>query len=251
MPHLKTERIKFSSKMSDIGVSYETVKISVSKDGLFYTNLESEYRIAVQGVMDERHPDSDKKIKVSSGSLESLIASLKKIFEVHYSPEITEEAVIIYNIESHVSFVENDKGEIFPNRCYGKGAQWRSEARFGEHHASQPSNNGYSLTIGAKAKIKTTYKYGSSKKVEYKDYYKGGSHLGVENPAQRLNSWCSFTLNNFKEIPYSDESAEFFYNLLYGMAKISKMIQDTTFDQAKLLKLIESGNGLLLPNNTK
>jgi hypothetical protein len=252
MPHLKTERIKFKSKMSDIGFSYETVKISVSKDGLFYVNLESVYREAIQGVLSEKHSDTDKKIKVSSGSLDSLISILGEIFELHYSPEVTKEPVIIYNIESHISFVENNKGEIFPNGYHDKSANWRNEdARFGQHNAAQPSKNGYSLTIGARAKMKTTYKYGSSEKVEYEDYYKGEHHLGTENSAQRLNSWCSLYLENYKEMPYSDEAAEFFYNLMYGMAKLSKMIQDSTFEQENLLKLIESGNGLLLPNHKK
>ena len=59
-------------------------------------------------------------------------------------------------------------------------------------------------------------------------------------------------LKNFKEIPYSDESALFFYNLMLSMARISKMIQEHTFNQENLIRLIASGtNGFLLSNNSK
>ena len=157
-----------------------------------------------------------------------------------------------FSFKYDVSFTENDKGEIFPNGCY-EGAEWKyhTDTRFGQHTAQQTSKNGYSLTIGAVAKLKITYKYGDSKKIEYENYYKGGSHLGTEDSAQRLNSWTSFRLEHFKEIPHSDESAEFFCNLMYGIAKISKMIQDSTFDQENLLKLIASGGGLLLSRGEK
>ena len=165
-------------------------------------------------------------------------------------PTVKKEPVILYNIESHVSFAEDEDGNIFPNAGY-QGAKWvhseENRLMYGGHHASQPSNGGYSLTIGAIAKLKITYSYGGSEKIEYENYYKGESHLGNKNPAQRLNSWCSFTLGkNPKEMPYSDEAAEFFYNLMYGMAKLSQMIQNNTFDQTELFRLIASNNNLLI-----
>ena len=71
--------------------------------------------------------------------------------------------------------------------------------------------------------------------------------MGNQNPAQMLNSWTAFTLpDNAKEIPYTNEAALFFHNLMFGMAKISKQIQEATFQQNNLLELIESGTGNLL-----
>ncbi len=250
MPHLKTENIKFDNPTSEYGYSYKKVKISVSKEGYFYVNLEPEFIIASESILNTKINDGVPYIKVSDSNCDSLIRTIKEILELHHKPEVIEEPVILYNIESHISFCQNDDGEIFPNGTF-EGAKWRISEKYGNHAAAQPSTNGYSLTIGAKAKLKITLKYGDSKRVEYKDYYKGGSHLGHDNPAQLLNSWQCFSLKRFKEIPYSDESALFFHNLMLGMAKISKLIQDNTFEQENLLNLIASGTNPLLPNNKK
>ena len=223
----------------------------VSTNGKFYSNIDSKFKYAIEGVTGQRANDWDKKIKISSESLDSLLDMLKAIFKNHYSPTVTKEPVIIYNIESHIFFAEDEKGNIFPNAGF-PNAKWKSieSKKYGQHHASQPSRDGYSLTIGASAKLKITHKYGNSEKVEYRDYYKGGSHHDHDNPAQLLNSWCAFDLDNFKEIPYSDESAMFFHNLMLGMAKLSQMIQENTSSQEKLLKLIATGSNPLLTNKS-
>lgn len=248
MPHLKTETLVIRT---ETGKYIKKVKVMVSTNGKFYSNLDSEYKYAIEGVIGIRADDGDAKIKVSNDSLETLVHLLKKIFKTHYRPSVTKEPVIIYNIESHISFAEDEKGDIFPNAGFS-GAKWGDayDKKYGQHHATNASKNGYSLTIGAKAQLKISYKYGDSEKVEYENYYRGGSHHGHENPAELLNSWCSFHLENFKEIPYSDESAMFFHNLMHGMAKLSQMIQENTFDQQQLLRLIATGNNPLLPNNS-
>ncbi|MDY0292843.1 MAG: hypothetical protein RBR02_10980 [Desulfuromonadaceae bacterium] len=250
MSHFKTETI---NTRTETGNHVDKIKISISSDGFFYANLEPELLLAVQGTIGNQFIRKNDKVHISFGDLASLVSVLKRIFENHYTPQKTEEHVILYNIESHVAFAEDENGNIYPSAGF-KGASWvtMKNGMYGEHHSSQPSNNGYSLTIGARAKTKITYKYGEREKVEYEDYYKGGSHLGHDNPAQLLNSWTSFSLKNFKEIPYSDESALFFHNLMLSMAKISKMIQEHTFNQENLMRLIASGtNGFLLSNNSK
>jgi len=248
MPHLKTETFKIKTE-ADVW-HYPKVKISVNANGEFYANLESDVRISAEGVLKQQFIEGEK-IKVIASSLNTLESLIEKIYRNHYEPKITEEPVILYNIESHVTFAEDKDGNIFPNAGY-PNANWNMDYnRYGEHHAAKPSNGGYCLTIGAKAMMKTTYFYGDGKKVKYKPYYKGESHLGRDNPAQQLNNWAAFNLDydTCKEMPYTDEAAEFFYSLLYSMAKISKMIQDNTFEQEKLLQLIATGSNPMLPYN--
>lgn len=250
MSHFKTETISTRTKT---GNHVDKIKIFISADGFFYANLEPELLSAVRGTIGNQFIRKNDKVHISFGDLASLISVLKRIFENHYTPQRKEEHVILYNIESHVTFAEDKNGNVYPNSGFD-GASWHdlNDKMYGQHHASQPSNNGYSLTIGAKAKTKITYIYGDCEKVEYVNYYKDGSHLNHDNPANLLNSWTSFNLTNFKEIPYSDESALFFHNLMLSMAKISKMIQEHTFNQENLMRLIASGtNGFLLSNNSK
>lgn len=251
MPQLKVA--SYTIKTEGGNFHHPKVKIFVSAKGEFYANLEPEVRVSAEGVMKQRFIE-DNKIKIVASSLDKLESLVKEIYRNHYQPEVIKTPVILYNIESHVSFAQDDEGNIFPNATY-PNASWKNheDKRFGNHYSSNPSKGGYSLTIGAQAMLKITYKYGNSEKVSYEPYYKGSSHLGRENPAQKLNSWVSFSLDyeNCQEMPYSDEAAEFFYNLLYGMAKISKMIQDNTFEKEKLLQLIATGGNPMLPSPNK
>ena len=241
MPYLKTENLSIQTEM---GQSHVKIKLNVNTNGVFYCNLDNELLPSIQGVFDSKNYEETynkkREIKVFNGNLESLIGNIKTVYKNFMTPKITKEPVILYNIESHVSFAQDEEGNIFPNAGF-EGARWTMEHpqgrdMFGGHYASQPSEGGYSITIGAEAKLKIIYKYGDNEKIKYENYYKGGSHHGHDNPAELLNSWCSFSLgNNFKEIPYSDEGALFFHKLMLGMASLSQLIQNSTFEQDKLL----------------
>ncbi|MCY9861463.1 hypothetical protein OTK49_02880 [Vibrio coralliirubri] len=166
-------------------------------------------------------------------------------------PQITEEYVIRYNIESHVSFAQTEQGEIFPNASFD-GAEWHSmdsskREKYGNHNGTNRHVGGFSLTIGARAETKTTFIVGDKVSVKYQRYNKEGDSYIASNPAELLNSWVGFELpKKPKEIPYSDEAALFFHNLMLGMATISKQIQEATFEQQDLLSLIASSSGNLL-----
>jgi len=251
MPRLKKITITFNNEMGHISTDIE---IFVNSNGLFYANLEDNHAPAIEDVFNSKLVETlhgKGKIKVLSENLDDLTDKLESVIKLTASPDKREELVILYNIETDISFVESKEGDIYPNGTYVKNfnnsASWNDQDKYGGHDAAHPSKGGYKLTIGAMAKRKTIYTYGKTEVIEYSSYYgEGGSHHGHSLPAEKLNSWCSFTLpKGAMEIPYSDEAALFFYNLLYGMANISKMIQDSTFDQNNLLRLIASGNNML------
>ena len=81
-----------------------------------------------------------KKHQITAKSLDDLISGLKLALHDYINPTTTEENVILYNVESHVSFAENEAGDIFPNATFD-GARWVShnDKRYGEHHSSDPS----------------------------------------------------------------------------------------------------------------
>ena len=197
------------------------------------------------------------KLSIYASTLNELEVILTQALRDVNQPIITKDYVIQYNIESHVSFAETPDGEICANAGY-PDAEWRSfddDNMYGRHYASRQSKGGFSLCVGAKALVKITSKVGEKVTVEYSGYYKDGSHHGHTNPAEKLNSWCSFSLpENCKEIPYTDEAAIFFYDLMYGMAKLSKIIQMNTFDQAALIETITAnsfGDNLLSFSSSK
>lgn len=151
---------------------------------------------------------------------------------------VEEQEVILYNLESHVSFALSSDGErILPNAGCEPGANWVMDPnKYGVHHASRPSDGGYSLAIGARALIKKVKRYGNSKEeVVYRISDK-------TEAARKLNSWCSFALDydSCKEIPYSDESAEFFYNMTMGIVNLSRTLQEALGTEEQVLRLASS-----------
>lgn len=254
MPVFKTEEIRFNTVF---GPQYVKVKIMINAQGLFYANIDKEMHDAAKGALaysDYEIDHSKDQMRIVSKTYEDIITKIKSVCKVFMEPEVTKIPVIRYNIESHVAFAQDEEGNIYPNAGYA-GARWHDldnpkRAKYGMHCSSNLAKGGYSLTVGAVAELKTIYKYGEKEKIEYQNYYGGaGSQNDSKSPAERLNSWCSFDLGyNPKEIPYTDEAAEFFYNLMYSIAKLSKMIQDSTFEQENLLKLIGNSTKNLLEN---
>ena len=241
MAYLKTQTIYGSNAVKSDSFK---VRINVSNKGQFYCKLPDILHDAIHSVQSKRTTIRDNNVYASS--LEELTDGLTLAFRTYLEPETKKEHVILYNMESHVSFATNGANEIFPNAGLD-GAEWQDfDGRYGNHHSSNKSKGGYSLTIGAKAMTKTTYKFGDYEKVEYSYYYKNKSHHSMDNPACLLNSWCSFELpESCKEIRYNDKAATFFYNLMMSMAKISLTIQSQVFEEENLLSLISRGDNLL------
>ena len=226
--------------------------LNVNADGLFYCDVPAasdDYFVANQtyhdgGVTCRKRRDGQKQLFAKV--MKHLPLAVKIGLDACHAPVVTEKHVICFNIESHISFCETPDGEVYPNGYWDKSAKW-NDGKYGDHHAIRPSDRGYSLTVGAKAYTKITSRYGENEKVRYELYYKGEHHLGIENPAQKLNSWVSFTLpDGAREMPYTDEAAMFFFNLMMGMARLSKMIQDATFDDDRLMQLIASNSAGLI-----
>lgn len=177
MPVLKTEHISIRTKM---GISSIKVKICVNAQGEFYCNLDPDMITSVKGVFKRgKHSELKGKLTVKADTLESLLSDVKLAYKAYMEFTVKKEPVILYNIESHVSFAEDAEGNIFPSAGY-PNASWRHTQKdkmmFGGHHTSNASQGGYSLTIGARAMVKITYLYGESEKVEYDLYYKDGHH---------------------------------------------------------------------------
>lgn len=249
MPKLKKTSYMASNKAG--ATEKIDVEIHVAADGRFYAHVPEFLRPATaNSVIDHRGSKVAGRFKVTSPTLDELDRIIQSALNDFVTPDVSEEPVIRYNIESHVSFAQDSDGNIFPNAGF-PGAEWDGDITvrrmYGDHHATHPAKGGYSVVVGARAMLKRTYRFGDKTKVEYEFYNKGQSRLGHENPAQLLNSWVAQDLGpSPKEIPYTDEAALFFHSMLLGMATLCKRIQEATFDQQKLLEAIASRSGIPL-----
>lgn len=245
MPYFK--KAKFGAKNEAGHYEELTVDVSINAKGQFYANLPEVFEAGLKGA----YPIVNGKVKVIASTYDELSRLIGDALKALIEVKVTKEHVIQFNINSDVSFAEDSDGNIFPNASF-PGAHWPLDKHsiYGSHHSSNPAKLGYSLTIGARAMTKITYRFGDKEKVDYVNYYKEGSHYGHDNPANLLNSWSAFTLGSSpREIPYSDESALFFHNLMMAMAELSKRIQEATFNEQVLLGTIANQSFPLIGNS--
>lgn len=227
------------------------VKISVSVDGYFTTRIDEKYRDCAIGVLEHGAIEAANSLKQQSGgtfrisfnSLDDLNQGVDSILAKYCNPKIKHENIIRYKIETSVIFTENKKGEMAQN-AVKDGFSWEHKGMDMYRNVGDIYSSPYSIKIYARALVKTTKTFGEHKTVVYHNYYADG---GNENPAERLNSWCHMGITDKEqanEIPYSDESALFFNDLIWCIVNLSKLIQDHTFNKNDLLKTIASNKKL-------
>lgn len=251
MPHFK--KVEFVAENAAGAVDEFTLSIEIRANGTFYTHVPDKLLVSFdENAIDLRERKRQGFFVTSATTFHELVGVIKKAHKTFMEPIVKEEPVIVYNIESHVSFALTKDGRIFPNAGF-EGASWprdHGKKQYGDHHSCNPSEGGYSLIIGAKAMLKKTTTYGDKSSSRYEYYYKDESHLGHDNPAQLLNSWCSMELpENTREMPYSDEAAMFFFNLLKAMAELNRRVQEFTNTPEKLAKAISRNAGVLMLSN--
>ena len=245
----KFKKVEFIEKNDAGAVDKISIDIDISADGTFYAHVPEKLRVS----FDEDHINPRARRRTgffvtSAPTLVDITRAIKKAHADFMRPTVKEEPVILYNIESHVSFAVDNEGRIFPNAGF-PDARWADshDKTYGGHDACRRAPGGYSLIVGAKAMMKKTTTYGKNVSVSYSNYYKGGSHLIHENPAQLLNAWCSIELpEDAKEIPYSDEAAIFFFGLLQSMAELNRRVQEFTNTPEKLALAISKNAGTLM-----
>lgn len=274
MPRFGTENIsvRHGTGNSYLGDGNEPIwcnekyVVMVNVHGLFYADIPERLHEAALTQRDEddkpiaKRSNRSSKVQVFDATLKGLRMKLHKIHEAYLNPEVKVTEVIAYNFKTDVSFAIDANGDIQPNCYYGEGTKWPESDMYGRHPGGRGHWGGYALTIGARALKKTTRKYGNgSVRVSYEPFYgydengKDLSHFNRDHPASRLNAWCHVNLpdRDFKTIPYTDEAAEFFFNLMYGMSEIARRIQDRVSDKDDLLELINSRQKLLAAPENK
>ena len=244
MPRLKKQTFSTHNKAGH--TESIDVEIHVSADGQFYGYVPEYLLPSLDAKTIDLRGKAATGIKVVATTLDEFERMIQSALYKYAAPEVVVSHVIRYNIESHCAFAFDDAGNIYPNGYFGENLKFSCDKNafggsfpYGEHHATSAAKGGFSLTVGAKAMTKTTTIYGDKRRVEYTNYYAGGSHLGCKNPAEILNGWHSFSVpDDAKEIPYSDEAAHFFHSMMLGIAQLNKKVQEATFGVEKLQRMI-------------
>lgn len=255
MPRVSTEIIRYTA---DGHEDHFRVDVSVDTSGVFYARPRDDVFELIQrdrqlrqqldlGLGDGRKAQGT----VTARTMNELLIGLRQALILVNQPTVTSQLVIRYLLESRVSFAEQPDGTIVPSTAW-KDARWPDTTPYGKLHA-QNQSHGYSMHIGAEAMTKKQTVYGGGKPILSYEYYYGTgddgrplSHHERQHPAGLLNSWVSFSLpDKCPEMPYTDEAALWFHQLMLRMAYMQRSIQQMLADQQRFIELVN--NGLRLP----
>ena len=219
------------------GTLFRTYDVYCNSEGRFYTRLDTkEYLEVIQGLEIPYYIKGDR-VLIFHRDADTLDSLVQTILDTLLKPKVHEELVISYNIDAAAKFAINDNGDIFPNPVE-EGTVWSG---YGNYHSANPSDGGYSITIGAKIYKKLTYTITDGKSVVKYEYSDGEGTYG-----KLLNRWCSFSIpKDAPEMPYTEENAKFFYEMMLGIVTMAKLLKERTNSPEKITNMIKSNIKLL------
>ena len=191
------------------------------------------------------------KWRVYSRQLEVIREFLKAAAEDTMQCEVIRERVIAYRIETVASFYITSDGGFHPNGCHPEGGVmsggWWKQRRKGRNYGSdhQP---GYRIGLGAAVLDRLTYRRKSGDTVVY-EYVRYDEDEQVEVRARDLNTFSSGVNLDDGDVdfmPYTEEAAAFFADMIRRMCHMVKAVDDFFADKPRLERLIAEGKPLLL-----
>ena len=233
---LKSEKYSFESKVGD---KFEfTADISVSSKGIFSITIPDELSSIVYSLipnddnsMSVRNSSRSKKHVLCGDNLDKCRRLLSKAGNDYVSCEEKSEYVILYSAVNEVSYVKSPDGEIFPNgsfdgACYNSGGKW---------HGTGYNKSIHYIGFAAVCRKKTTYIRPSGTKSKYDIEHVDGKYWEL------LNSFCGINedIGKMQEIPYTEETAEFFYNTMMAMCHLADRLEMFFSDKTLLQRAIK------------
>jgi hypothetical protein len=199
------------------------------------------------------------KTRLAAKTLRLLEDFSQKAAEDHVACTVTEELILVYGTDNRVSFYKGKDGTIYPNGgyapVYGKGqGDW-----FGNLDGHMKQSDFFQVGFMARVITKQTFTRSSGTKIRYTP------EDGLENHHGSDVSWRA-KLNGFtgiwffdegsredgyelpeglKEMPYTEEAAKFFYEVMIGICALADRIDSFFKDKERVLLAIKSGTKLL------
>jgi hypothetical protein len=213
------------------------------------------YRMKPQNGVGINKARSDAAERVYCNDLKAGLAFLKACAVELLTAEEKTERVIVYEAEFNLSYWKQPDGRIFPNGYNEAGiirpGQWQDLKFHNKGTNSTNRTNIFSLGICAAVFDKVTTIRKSGNVVRYISI----RNLERNSPAAMLNSFASLDVNTrgvgqsycrSQEMPYSDEAALFFHDVMLGLCSLAERIDTVIADKPKLFEAIQRGATKLL-----
>jgi len=181
---------------------------------------------------------------VFGAEMEQCVKIIGMLASDYLKCEITTEKVIVYQWINKAHYYRSEKGEIVPNgyECedyLGDKGEWR-----GRDEGSSSVGSAYHIGISARIMNKTTYTRPSSIQCKY-EYctYDLGKAKTIEEKLQSFVHMFPQSPKEDKEVsremPYSDEAAQFFYEMIMIFCGLADRMDRFFEDQEQMKKMIQ------------
>jgi len=201
-----------------------------------------------------------KQNSLSSTSLEKLRRAANLILHDFNEPNTTEEVIILYKEMSNVNYVYTlDNNKIYSHHVIGMdecdknpdGTGLLKQRKIENAYSSYRSHDGFSFSILARIFKKITYERNGITKIELKSLHmeelKSLTKETETNYATKLNMFemrtgikiNDYQKDGFVEIPYSEEAAKFFYDLIISICRLSHQFDMFLGTKDKFIKNLE------------
>ena len=257
-------------------------KVTVTQDGIFHMTVPDDLVDSIRANLGSCHIDEVRRRvkkesmlpsglqrhetritnRVSGSSLDDCKRAIKAGLRDWLKCEVTEELVIRYGKQTKTTYWKMPDDAIYANGgdCENDPNYDHERDRdddlengtwFGEldttHH-----NAGYMVSLFASIKKKTIYTRGSV--VEHKYSRPDFDNFSHKTWGERLNCFVGiWEAGGFmedgiecEEMPYTEEAAKFFYEMLIGMCAFADKIEAFFAEPDNVMKAIESGAVLLI-----
>ncbi|KKN73147.1 hypothetical protein LCGC14_0403190 [marine sediment metagenome] len=227
-------------------------KVNIDQQGIFTAYLPEDIVAVFEnaGISLEQNPA--RRTRAGFFSDETMHGLKKQIgavlVEYFSKEEIDDKIVIRYDIQTTCAYCLDIHGNIVPNGqeewVLSNEYSWQTGTIGQDAAHSKP----YGILVYARLFRKRQYQYKSGKiKTEYDGIYTNGLKKG--DFLYHLASFSSMETpdgygENLKEIDYTEETAEFFVNLLTSICRLSENIKGR-LDPKSILKMIELKQKLL------
>lgn len=167
------------------------------------------------------------------------------------SCEETVETVILYAHDLRVRYVLTEQGTIHPNGYLPEGIEgkWR-----GKLNATERDTH-YRIGFAATVREKITYRRAGSTAVKYqRPPRQDGDHRYPESYHDKLLAFTGLRIepSKMQEMPYTEEAARFFYEIMVGLCAMADRIESFFGDKENVMAAIAQGRSVLaLPEEGK
>lgn len=225
--------------------------VSVNSSGIFSVTIPEELAEVAKSVIAKEYLDrtvscqlAQKYFKVSAPTLDLCREVIDRAGKEYVTCDVKVETVIVYSHDTKVSYWK-DGDQIYPNGCgREKSGKWNGAMRGALEYTEH-----YGIGVAAVVMNKTTYTRSSSTKVEYSRWRDESIHHLAQQKtwAGRLNNFVRLSVKpkRMKEMPYTEEAAKFFYDMMIGVCRLADRIEEFFSSEENVLLAIERQTPLL------